>query len=55
MTYATQSIGIKKSQPELKAWVDAWVSTNMANGRLNAIYRKYNGVDLPDQVRTGAR
>lgn len=45
-------IGIKKNQPELKAWVDNWVTANMENGKLNAIYRKYNGVDLPAEIRS---
>lgn len=48
-------IGLKKNQPELKAWLDNWISANMANGKLNAFYRKYHGVDLPDDIRTAAR
>lgn len=48
-------IGLKKNQPELKAWLDSWVAANMANGKLNAFYRKYHGVDLPDEIRSAAR
>jgi len=43
---------VKKNQPELKAWVNHWVTANMENGKLNAIYRKYNGVDLPAEIRS---
>ena len=40
-------IGMRKGEPELKAWLDKWVAENLANGKLNAIYRKSIGVDLP--------
>jgi len=40
-------IGIRKGEPELLDWVNRWVAENRANGKLNAIFKKYNGVDLP--------
>lgn len=40
-------IGLRKGNPEFKAWLDKWVADNLANGKLNAIYRKSIGVDLP--------
>ncbi|MDB6001912.1 MAG: amino acid transporter [Rhizobacter sp.] len=43
-------IALNKEQPKLKEWVDAWVVTNMKNGKLNAIYKKYHGRDLPHDV-----
>jgi polar amino acid transport system substrate-binding protein len=43
-------IALNKNEPALKAWVDAWVATNIKNGRLNAIYKKYHGRDLPATV-----
>lgn len=41
------AIGLAKEQPEFKASLDGWVATNLKNGKLNAIYKKYHGVDLP--------
>jgi polar amino acid transport system substrate-binding protein len=43
-------IAMQKGQPRLKEWIDAWVVTNMKNGKLNAIYKKYHGRDLPASV-----
>ncbi len=45
------AIGLRKNEPQLKAWVDDWVRTNLRNGKLAAIYRKYHGIDIPaDQL-----
>lgn len=41
------AIGMRKNEPALKAWVDAWVKTNLRNGQLGAIYKKWHGVDIP--------
>ena len=46
-------IAMNKDQPKLKEWVNNWVSTNQKNGNLNAIYKKYHGVDLPASVTKG--
>jgi len=46
-------IAMNKDQPKLKEWVNSWVSTNQKNGKLNAIYKKYHGVDLPASVTKG--
>jgi polar amino acid transport system substrate-binding protein len=43
-------IALNQGQPKLKAWIDAWVVANQRNGKLNAIYKKYHGRDLPDEV-----
>ncbi|NEX61256.1 transporter substrate-binding domain-containing protein [Noviherbaspirillum galbum] len=40
-------IGLRKNEPELKAYLDGWVKTNMANGKLSEIYKKYFGTALP--------
>ncbi|WP_343721691.1 transporter substrate-binding domain-containing protein [Herbaspirillum seropedicae] len=47
-------IAINKNQPRLKEWIDGWVKTNMKNGKLNAIYKKYHGRDLPASVQNPA-
>lgn len=31
---------MRKGNPDLKAWLEKWVADNIANGKLNAIYRK---------------
>lgn len=36
-------IGLRKNEPELKAWLDDWVTKNTQNGKLPAIYKKYHG------------
>jgi polar amino acid transport system substrate-binding protein len=33
--------------------VSDWVRANLKNGKLNAIYKKYHGNDLPDVVLKG--
>jgi polar amino acid transport system substrate-binding protein len=43
-------IVMNQGQPRLKEWIDNWVVTNHRNGKLNAIYKKYHGKDLPDEV-----
>ena len=43
-------IGLRKNDPALKAFLDQWVSSRMADGKLNAIYRKFHGTDLPAEV-----
>jgi len=49
------AVGLRKNEPELKSWVDRWVRTNLENGKLGAIYKKYHGIDIPtDQLlKTG--
>ncbi|VVD82483.1 transporter substrate-binding domain-containing protein [Pandoraea soli] len=47
-------IALNKNQPALKDWINNWVKTNLKNGKLNAIYKKYHGRDLPESVIKGA-
>lgn len=45
------AVGLRKNEPKLKGWVDEWVKTNLKNGKLGAIYKKWHGVDIPaDQL-----
>lgn len=39
--------GIRKGEPALKKALDAWIAADLKNGELNAIYKKYNGMNLP--------
>lgn len=43
-------MGIRKGDEALKAWADQWVRTNLANGKLNEIYKKYQKRDVPAPV-----
>jgi len=44
------AIGVRKNEPELLAKLDGWVKTNMENGKLNEIYKKYHGTELPPEI-----
>jgi len=35
-------VGLRKKEPELKAWLDAWANTNRENGKLQAIFDRYH-------------
>ncbi|KAA0969797.1 transporter substrate-binding domain-containing protein [Aureimonas fodinaquatilis] len=43
-------IGLRKGDDDLRAWTDEWVSTNLHNGKLNDIYKKYFKQDLPKEM-----
>lgn len=43
MSTVPLGIGMRKNEPELKAWIDGWIKTNTDNGKLPAIYKKYHG------------
>ncbi|MCX8997329.1 transporter substrate-binding domain-containing protein [Rhizobiaceae bacterium BDR2-2] len=42
------AIGLRKGESELKDYLDGWVADNLANGKLNTIYKTWHGADLPD-------
>lgn len=46
------AIGVKQGEPKLLAKLNEWVTTNLKNGKLNEIYKKYHGVDLPAEMRS---
>ncbi|QEL27309.1 transporter substrate-binding domain-containing protein (plasmid) [Bosea sp. F3-2] len=48
-------IGLRKNDAELSSVINDWVRTNLANGKLNAIYRRYHGVDLPSSIQAGSK
>lgn len=43
MSTVPLGIGLRKNEPELKAWINDWITKNTANGKLTAIYKKYHG------------
>ena len=44
------AIGLRKNDPALLTWLNTWVKTNLKNGKLNDIYKKYQGVSLPESM-----
>lgn len=46
----TLAVGVKKDEARLLAEVNNWIATNLKNGKLDAIYRKYHGNGLPDSI-----
>ncbi len=50
MAHYPLAIGLRKQEPELKAWLDGWVTRNVANGKLNKIFLQYFGQSLPDDL-----
>lgn len=45
------AIGVKKGEPKLLEKLNAWVEQNLKNGKLNAIYKKFHGTELPAEMR----
>jgi polar amino acid transport system substrate-binding protein len=41
------AVGLKKGEPRLMEKLNAWIAENIKNGKLNAIYKKFHGVELP--------
>ncbi|GAB2890954.1 transporter substrate-binding domain-containing protein [Uliginosibacterium flavum] len=44
------AVGMRKSERALREWVNNWVVSNLANGRLNDIFRRHHGHELPESV-----
>jgi polar amino acid transport system substrate-binding protein len=44
------AIGVKKDEKRLLEEVDKWIATNLKNGKLDVIYKKYHGNGLPDVI-----
>jgi polar amino acid transport system substrate-binding protein len=44
------AVGVKQGEPRLLQTVSDWVKTNLKNGKLNEIYKKYHGNDLPEVI-----
>lgn len=46
------AMGVRKGEPKLKEKLNAWIEANLKNGKLNEIFRKYYGADLPAEMRS---
>jgi polar amino acid transport system substrate-binding protein len=44
------AVGVKKDETRLVEEVNKWIATNLKNGKLDAIYKKYHGNSLPDVI-----
>lgn len=42
------AIGLRKEEPALEEWLNKWITTNLQNGNLAAIYKKWIGSNMPD-------
>jgi polar amino acid transport system substrate-binding protein len=45
------AIGVRKGEPRLVEKLNEWISTNLKNGKLNEIYKKFHGSELPPEMR----
>lgn len=50
MATAMMGIGVAKNNPELLNKVNALIRQNLKNGKLNEIFKKFHGTDLPQEV-----
>jgi polar amino acid transport system substrate-binding protein len=44
------AIGVRKGDTALEAMLNDWIKTNLKNGKLNDIYKKFNGLSLPSDM-----
>ncbi|TBW40675.1 transporter substrate-binding domain-containing protein [Siculibacillus lacustris] len=44
------AVGIRKGDDALRAAVNEWVHANLKNRKLDEIYKRYNGVALPEEM-----
>jgi len=44
------AIGMRKQEKPLRNWINNWVVKNLTNGKLNEIFRRHHGRDLPETV-----
>lgn len=48
-------IGMRKGEPELLSWTNQWVKTNLSNGTIGVIFKKYLKYDLPQEILDGGK
>jgi len=46
------AIGVKKGEPKLLEKLNEWITANLHNGKLNAIFKKYYNAELPAEMRS---
>jgi len=45
-------VALPQGEPELKAWLNDWISKKFKNGELNATFKKFHNRDLPADLLT---
>jgi polar amino acid transport system substrate-binding protein len=45
------AMGVRKGEPAFVEKLNAWIAANLKNGKLNAIYKKFHGAELPPEMR----
>lgn len=45
------AMGVRKGETRFVERLNAWIEANTKNGKLNAIYKKFHGVDLPPELQ----
>ena len=48
------AIAMPRGEKALRAWVNGWVFAQLQNGRLNELFRRHHGHDLPADLRPAA-
>ena len=43
------AVGLRKNDEAFETRIDQWVTANLKNGKLGAIYQKYYGMPLPEK------
>jgi polar amino acid transport system substrate-binding protein len=46
------AVGVRKGEPALVEKLNEWISINLKNGKLNEIYKKFHGTELPQEMRS---
>jgi polar amino acid transport system substrate-binding protein len=46
------AIGVRQGEPKMIEKLNEWISANLKNGKLNEIYKKYHGSELPAEMRS---
>ena len=46
------AIGVRQGEPKLKEKLNEWITANLKNGKLNEIYKKFHGTELPAEMRS---
>lgn len=55
MATAMMGVGVAKKNPELREKIDALIREDLKNGKLNTIFSKFHGTNLPDEVMASAK
>lgn len=46
-------VGMRKNDAALENYINMWVRTNLANGKLDDIYQKFHGIGLSERILSG--